>query len=136
MLNRKNKNFYAYLAGFLDGDGSIYVRAKKNDSYKYGFQIAPYIIFFQSKKEESNFEIYTEPSNLEAVKEAIVNNGIEIQNAEITMIPSNTTPVNDVNIARQILSLMDVLEEHDDVEAVYSNFDIPEEIMNQIGENG
>ena len=56
MLNRKNKNFYAYLAGFLDGDGSIYVRAKKNDSYKYGFQIAPYIIFFQSKKEESNFK--------------------------------------------------------------------------------
>ncbi len=45
----------AYLAGFLDGDGSIYVRAKPNSTYKYGFQIAPYIVFFQSKKEENNF---------------------------------------------------------------------------------
>ena len=50
MLKTKLKNYYAYLAGFLDGDGSIYVRAKPNLSYKYGFQIAPYIVFFQSKK--------------------------------------------------------------------------------------
>ena len=55
MLKIKPKNYYAYLAGFLDGDGSIYVRAKPNSSYKYGFQIAPYIVFFQSKKEEVNF---------------------------------------------------------------------------------
>ena len=55
MLNTKPKNYIAYLAGFLDGDGSIYVRAKPNSTYKYGFQIAPYIVFFQSKKEEVNF---------------------------------------------------------------------------------
>ena len=46
----------AYLAGFLDGDGSIYVRLKPSREYRYGFQIAPYIILFQSKKEEENFE--------------------------------------------------------------------------------
>ena len=46
----------AYLAGFIDGDGSIYVRLKPNDSYRYGFQIAPYIILFQSKKDEANFK--------------------------------------------------------------------------------
>ena len=46
----------AYLAGFIDGDGSIYVRLKPNDTYRYGFQIAPYIILFQSAKEEANFE--------------------------------------------------------------------------------
>ena len=45
----------AYLAGFIDGDGSIYVRLKPNDSYRYGFQIAPYIILFQSAKDEKNF---------------------------------------------------------------------------------
>ena len=55
MLNKKSTIQLAYLAGFLDGDGSIYVRAKQNSDYKYGFQIAPYVIFFQSKKEESNF---------------------------------------------------------------------------------
>ena len=46
----------AYLAGFIDGDGSIYVRLKPNDTYRYGFQIAPYIILFQSAKDEVNFQ--------------------------------------------------------------------------------
>ena len=46
----------AYLAGFLDGDGSIYVRLKPNSTYKYGFQISPYIILFQSTKEIENFK--------------------------------------------------------------------------------
>lgn len=45
----------AYIAGFLDGDGSIYVRAKPNADYKFGFQIAPYIILFQSSKEKDSF---------------------------------------------------------------------------------
>ena len=38
----------AYIAGFVDGDGSIYVRLKPNKDYKYGYQVAPYIILFQS----------------------------------------------------------------------------------------
>ena len=46
----------AYLAGFIDGDGSIYVRLKPNNDYRYGFQIAPYIILFQSAKDEANFQ--------------------------------------------------------------------------------
>ena len=46
----------AYLAGFIDGDGSIYVRLKPNDTYRYGFQIAPYIILFQSAKDEIHFQ--------------------------------------------------------------------------------
>ena len=46
----------AYLAGFLDGDGSIYVRAKPNSDYRYGFQIAPAVILFQSARDRSKFE--------------------------------------------------------------------------------
>ena len=46
----------AYLAGFLDGDGSIYVQLKPNKTYKFGFQIAPYIVLFQSQKDQKNFE--------------------------------------------------------------------------------
>jgi hypothetical protein len=53
MLNQFKK---AYLAGFLDGDGSIYVRLKPNPTYKYGFQVAPYIVLFQSQKDQENFE--------------------------------------------------------------------------------
>lgn len=45
----------SYLAGFIDGDGSIYVRLKPNDSYRYGFQVAPYIVLFQASKDEEIF---------------------------------------------------------------------------------
>lgn len=53
MLHQTHK---AYLAGFLDGDGSIYVRLKPNPTYRYGFQVAPYIVLFQSQKDRKNFE--------------------------------------------------------------------------------
>jgi len=53
MLSQNQK---AYLAGFLDGDGSIYVRLKPNSTYRYGFQVAPYIVLFQSQKEKENFQ--------------------------------------------------------------------------------
>ncbi len=51
-----SKNQWSYLAGFLDGDGSIYVRIKPNKSYRFGFQIAPTIAFFQSQKEEKRIK--------------------------------------------------------------------------------
>ena len=53
MLSQNQK---AYLAGFLDGDGSIYVRLKPNSTYRYGFQVSPYIVLFQSQKERENFQ--------------------------------------------------------------------------------
>ncbi len=46
----------SYIAGFLDGDGSVYARAKPNPTYKYGFQIALYIVLFQSAKSRVAFE--------------------------------------------------------------------------------
>lgn len=46
----------AYIAGFLDGDGSIYVRMKPNPTYRHGFQIAPCVVLFQSKKDQRKFE--------------------------------------------------------------------------------
>lgn len=49
----------AYLAGFLDADGSIYVQAKKNPTYKFGYQIAPYIVFYQSSKSDLFKNVYS-----------------------------------------------------------------------------
>ena len=57
MLNKSISSTHkAYLAGFLDGDGSIYVRLKPNPTYRYGFQVAPYIVLFQSSKSRVQFE--------------------------------------------------------------------------------
>jgi hypothetical protein len=46
----------AYLAGFLDGDGSIYAQLKPNKTYRFGYQVALYIVLFQSQKNQKNFE--------------------------------------------------------------------------------
>ena len=59
----------AYLAGFLDGDGSIYARLKPNSTYKYGFQVAPYVAFFQSSKNKKNFEKVCSLINIGYIRE-------------------------------------------------------------------
>src|SRR3989344_8397918 len=53
MLNAQQK---AYLAGFLDGDGSIYAQLKPNKTYRYGYQVAVYAVLFQSQKDQAQFE--------------------------------------------------------------------------------
>ncbi|MDN5348515.1 MAG: hypothetical protein PWP65_2080 [Clostridia bacterium] len=74
-------------------------------------------------------EITTAPSDLEKVKETLNKAGARINSAGIEMVPQTTVPITDPETAQKILKLVDALEDHDDVQAVYTNFDIPEEIM-------
>jgi YebC/PmpR family DNA-binding regulatory protein len=83
------------------------------------------------KSDEKNFEITTSVQDLEKVKQAIQDKGIKWQDAELTMIPSSSVKVAG-NEARQVLSLVEALEEHDDVQQVYANFDIPDEILEEM----
>lgn len=55
-MGKQNELFASYLAGFLDGDGSIYVRIKPNTDYRFNCQIAPYIVFYQSAREREFLE--------------------------------------------------------------------------------
>lgn len=80
------------------------------------------------RKEEGAFAVITSPRDFEGVKAAIAEAGFRIEGAEITMLPQSTIPLTGKE-AEQMLRLMDELEEHDDVQRVYANFDIPEEIM-------
>jgi transcriptional/translational regulatory protein YebC/TACO1 len=73
--------------------------------------------------------------DFEKVKQTIQEKGIKWQDAEITMIPSSTIKLTG-NDAKQLLALIDGLEEHDDVQQVYANFDIPDEIMEQVASAG
>lgn len=75
------------------------------------------------------YEITCQPTAYEGLKKAIEDKKIPIQLAELSMIPNNTVPVNDSETARKILALMDELEEHDDIQNVYANFDIPDDII-------
>ncbi|MGB9661134.1 MAG: YebC/PmpR family DNA-binding transcriptional regulator [Moorellaceae bacterium] len=77
-------------------------------------------------------EIYTAPEDLEAVRQALIDLGAEVTAAEVQMVPNNTVTIEDPEIAARVLRLVDLLEDHDDVQAVYSNFDIPTEIMERL----
>ncbi|MFA5198810.1 MAG: YebC/PmpR family DNA-binding transcriptional regulator [Candidatus Omnitrophota bacterium] len=82
------------------------------------------------KHEGDTYEIFTAIADLENVKQALTDKGIKWIDAELTMIPSSTIKVAG-HEARQVLSLVETLEEHDDVQQVYANFDIPDEILNE-----
>ncbi len=83
--------------------------------------------------EDSEFyEIRTAPQDLYSVKENLENQGVTIEKAELTKIPSTEVKINDQNTAEKLMKLLDALEENDDVQKVYSNFDIPEEILAKI----
>jgi YebC/PmpR family DNA-binding regulatory protein len=77
---------------------------------------------------ESTWEITTEPAALAAVRDALSAAGIGMLSAELTMVPQTTVPVGGGQ-AKQVLALLEALEDLDDVQNVYANFDIPESVM-------
>jgi transcriptional/translational regulatory protein YebC/TACO1 len=80
---------------------------------------------------ESSWEISTAPGDLTSVSEALEAAGVPVASAEITMVPQTTIPVEGAE-ARAVLGLIEALEDLDDVQAVYANFDISEELMASI----
>ncbi len=83
------------------------------------------------KAVEKSFEVLTDPHDFEAVKKALADAKIETTLAEITFIPQNTIRLEE-KAAEQMLKLMEVLDEHDDVQKVHANFDIPDEVMEKV----
>jgi YebC/PmpR family DNA-binding regulatory protein len=78
------------------------------------------------------FEITCEQASYEQLKNALNEKGIAVEASEISMVPQNTVPVSDTATAKKIISLMEALEDHDDVQNTYTNFDIPDEIMSKV----
>lgn len=85
------------------------------------------------KLEGEYFEVTCEPSIFETVKEAIQKKNIPMQVSEVTMLPNSKVKVVG-NDAKQVLALMELLEDHEDVQAVYANFDIPDEEIEKAAE--
>ena len=82
--------------------------------------------------EDDTYTVLTTVENFQKVVEGLEKEGFKPQTAEFTRIPQNTVPVTDEKTAQQIMKLLDKLEEHDDVQNVYMNFDIPDEIMEKL----
>lgn len=84
------------------------------------------------RRSGDSWEVITAPGDLRTVREACQAAGLEVESSELTQLPKTTVPV-DASTAPKVLRLIEALEDLDDVQAVYSNFDIPEEVLAQVG---
>lgn len=83
-------------------------------------------------EEEETLTFYTSPDVFESVKEALEKEGLVFSDAEVTKVPENTVMIDDPEQAKALLRLMDMLEDHDDVQNTYTNFELSEEIVAQL----
>ena len=83
-------------------------------------------------EEDGSIEVITAMGDFETVRQAFETAGFEMLSAELTMLPQNTVEV-DADNGRKLIKLLDALEDNDDVQNVYANFDLPEEVMAELG---
>jgi YebC/PmpR family DNA-binding regulatory protein len=81
------------------------------------------------RSEGDRFVVVCSPDSFTAVQDALQAAGIEAESKELTRLPTNTVEITDLDTARSVLKLMEALDDHDDVQSVSSNFNIPEEAM-------
>ncbi|MFW2365740.1 MAG: YebC/PmpR family DNA-binding transcriptional regulator [Desulforhopalus sp.] len=83
-------------------------------------------------EEDEEFHILTSPEEFEDVRESLEEGGLSFIDASIAMVPQNTVDVAEEKVARSMLRLMESLEDHEDVQNVYANFDIDDGLMEQL----
>jgi YebC/PmpR family DNA-binding regulatory protein len=79
-----------------------------------------------------SWQVTTPPTELHAARTAIEEAGFKVKSSDLTMIPTTSVALDAEDKAKSVLRLMDALEEHDDVEAVYANFDIPDAVLEAV----
>ena len=115
----------------FDRKGSILVEKEKADEEQL-MELALDAGAEDVVEEEETFQVLTAPDDFEAVREALEGAGIEFVEANISMVPQNTVEVTEEKAAKQLLRLLEMLEDNDDVQNVHANFDIPDEIMEAV----
>jgi YebC/PmpR family DNA-binding regulatory protein len=80
----------------------------------------------------SSFQVTSAPEALVAVRAAVEEAGFSVESAELQLVPKTTVSIDDEAKARQVMRLVDALEENDDVQDVYANFDIPERVLEAV----
>ena len=84
------------------------------------------------ERDGSVFVVSSAPESLTAVRQAIEDAGIAIESAELSMVPKTAVTIEDEATARKVVRLIDALEDLDDVQDVYANFDIPEQVLETV----
>lgn len=83
-------------------------------------------------EEDGEFQVITSPEDFQTVLDTLAGAGYKYEEAEVTMLSENKINIDDLAIAKKVLALYETLDSLDDVQQVYSNFDIPEDILNEI----
>ena len=83
-------------------------------------------------RDGNTYQVTAAPEFLSAVREALERAGFTVDSAELTMVPKTTVEVGDEGDAKKVLRLIDQLEDNDDVQDVYANFDIPEQVLEAV----
>ena len=120
------------VAWMFDSKGLFLIPADKTDEDTL-MEIALEAGADDVQPDAGNFEITCDPSVYRAVSDALKEAGIEVEVSQLTRIPQNTVDL-DADTARKVLKLMERLDDHDDVQNVSANFNIPDEVMAQVGE--
>ncbi len=84
--------------------------------------------------DDEGFDVYCDPSSLSDVGIALKGAGYPVESMEISMVPKNTVSITRKDEASKLLTMVERFEEHDDVQNVYANFDIPDEILEELGD--
>ncbi len=84
------------------------------------------------RDEDDHYEVITSPDSFMEIKEALEGAGINFDEADLIMMPENTVEINDVETAGKVIRLIDLFEDHDDVQRVYTNMDISDEILEKL----
>lgn len=83
------------------------------------------------ENQEDYYEVYTEPLNMQNVRQILLDQKVPIENASVNLIPNNKVEIADIDQAKKIIKLIDSLEGHDDVQKLYTNFDLAETLMEE-----
>ena len=86
----------------------------------------------EADRTEEGWRLTCEPTQLASLRTALEGAGLEVRSAELVMMPQATIEVDDPTAARKVLRLLDALEDHDDVQNVWSNFDIPDAVLEEV----
>ena len=78
------------------------------------------------------WRVTSPPAELHKVRSAIEEAGMTVDSSDLTMLPQNTIPLTDAESAKKVLRLIDALDDHDDVQSVHANFDIPDAILESV----
>ena len=133
------RNIFAKLGGTMAEPGSVsWQFSRKGVVLANGAEDDVMMVALDAGAEDvadddGTWRVTCEPSKVYDVRDALEAAGIEVLSAESTMVSSTTIDVSDAEDAKKVLRIIDALEDHDDVQDVYGNFDISDELMESVG---